>query len=355
MRRKRPNVTVDERFEAWLQPIEAHAPCGPSLEYDNDFLVLQASLQPVPEVQYGQFTERREGPVWVDVERQCRALLLRSRDINLLVWLVRSRVRQAGASGLLEALGLLDLSLQRFGADIHPQPDGGDLGVRANALEALADPDGLLGDVRDILIGGNAMGRLTVRDVERARMRPRPADAPSVEAVEKQLLEFRTAHRPELRMLEASVATLRSIETWCANTLREQAPALAGFAHLMEPFAQVDQTQEPPPVIPSDPAVPDLPAMPLSTPKESTVSGSVPANATSVVEVPAVALNSTWQDARDQARASIAVARDWFELHEPSSPVGLLLRQAERLIGRPYSEVAQAIPAELVARWSDNP
>lgn len=156
-------------------------------------------------------------------------------------------------------------------------------------------------------------------------------------------------------MLETSVATLRSIETWCANTLREQAPALAGLAHLMEPFSRFDLTQESPPVIPSDPAVTDLPAMPMSTPMESTVSGSVPANATAVVEVPAVALNSTWKDARDQARASIAVARDWFELYEPSSPVGLLLRQAERLIGRSYSEVAQAIPAELVARWSDNP
>ncbi len=89
-------------------------------------------------------------------------------------------------------------------------------------------------------------------------------------------------------------------------------------------------------------------------PMQSMVSGSVPANVASVVEVPAVALNSTWKDARDHARASIAVARDWFELHEPSSPVGLLLRQAERLIGRPYAEVAQAIPAELAARWSEN-
>lgn len=354
MRKKRSNALVNEKLEAWLQPIEVHAPCGPSLEYDSDFLVLQAGLQPAPEVQYGQFTERREGPVWVDVERQCRALLLRSRDINLLVWLARSRVRQAGASGLVEALGLLDLSLQRFGADIHPQPDGGDLGVRANALEALADPDGLLGDVRDIMIGGNAMGRLTVRDVERARMRPRPADAPSMEAVEKQLLEFRAAQRPEVRMLEASRAMLQSIETWCANTLREQAPALVSMAHLLEPFARVDQIQEPSPVIPNKPVVPVLPGISMPTPVESTVSGPVAFNATSVVGIPSTALNSTWTEARDQARASITVARDWFELHEPSSPVGLLLRQAERWIGRPYSEVAQAIPAELVARWSEN-
>ena len=43
--------------------------------------------------------------------------------------------------------------------------------------------------------------------------------------------------------------------------------------------------------------------------------------------------------------------RFWFEAHEPSSPVALLLRQAERLTGKRFDEVFQAIPAELVERW----
>lgn len=54
---------------------------------------------------------------------------------------------------------------------------------------------------------------------------------------------------------------------------------------------------------------------------------------------------------RNTALASIQAARIWFEAHEPSSPVALLLKQAERLTGKRFDEVFQAIPAELVERW----
>ncbi|MFX3549126.1 hypothetical protein V8921_11830 [Ralstonia mannitolilytica] len=55
---------------------------------------------------------------------------------------------------------------------------------------------------------------------------------------------------------------------------------------------------------------------------------------------------------RSAALASIRAARSWFEAHEPSSPVGLLLKQAERLSGKRFDEVFQAIPADLVERWA---
>ena len=45
-------------------------------------------------------------------------------------------------------------------------------------------------------------------------------------------------------------------------------------------------------------------------------------------------------------------ARIWLEAHEPSSPVALPLKQAERLTGKRFDEVFQAIPAELVERWA---
>jgi type VI secretion system protein ImpA len=55
---------------------------------------------------------------------------------------------------------------------------------------------------------------------------------------------------------------------------------------------------------------------------------------------------------RNTALAYIRTARIWFEAHEPSSPVALLLKQAERLTGKRFDEVFQAIPAELVERWA---
>ena len=54
---------------------------------------------------------------------------------------------------------------------------------------------------------------------------------------------------------------------------------------------------------------------------------------------------------REQVRAYIREARDWLEQHEPSSPVAILLKQAERLVGKRFAEVAQAIPPDLLAKW----
>ncbi|MDV2207467.1 type VI secretion system protein TssA, partial [Burkholderia pseudomallei] len=55
---------------------------------------------------------------------------------------------------------------------------------------------------------------------------------------------------------------------------------------------------------------------------------------------------------RYAARELIRQARQWFEQHEPSSPIPILLRRAEHFVGKRYADVVQAIPAELLALWS---
>ena len=48
---------------------------------------------------------------------------------------------------------------------------------------------------------------------------------------------------------------------------------------------------------------------------------------------------------------SIRAARDWFESNEPSSPVAVLLKQAERMVGKRFSQVADSIPLDLMQKW----
>lgn len=54
---------------------------------------------------------------------------------------------------------------------------------------------------------------------------------------------------------------------------------------------------------------------------------------------------------RNQAQGLIRQARLWFIQNEPSSPVVLLLQKAEGLIGKPFEDVFQAIPADLIELW----
>jgi type VI secretion system protein ImpA len=43
--------------------------------------------------------------------------------------------------------------------------------------------------------------------------------------------------------------------------------------------------------------------------------------------------------------------RHWVERHEPSSPVTILLKQADRMWGRRFAEVAHMIPSDLMQAW----
>ncbi|RZL93302.1 MAG: hypothetical protein EOP76_09550 [Variovorax sp.] len=54
---------------------------------------------------------------------------------------------------------------------------------------------------------------------------------------------------------------------------------------------------------------------------------------------------------RDDVLRGICAAREWFEAHEPSSPVAVLLKQAERMVGKRFSQVAGSIPIDLLQKW----
>lgn len=325
--------------KAWLQPISEDAPCGPSLEYDPEYALLVAGLQPRGEAQYGEFIDGSTPPDWSEVERLCRSLMARTRDINLLVWLCRARVRTASALGLAQGLGMLADVLERWPQDVHPQPwiDGqADPAVRANSLAALCDPQGLLGDVRDIAVSGSGM-RLLVRDVERAFSPARGLDTPEMAAIRQQLDELRLRAEGNtgatLRLLGQAACSAQRIHQWGALQLQQDAPDLLHLLRVLRPF--------------------EPHADPVIKLKENTESQAT-ALSTGGEHVRAYATSSAPGDAT-QSRASvlrsIQASRKWFEINEPSSPVAILLKQAERMVGQHFCAVADAIPLDLLRKW----
>ena len=327
----RSSVTLEQDC---LTPVGGNEACGPSLEYDAEYAVLLARLTPRGDAQYGKFVDASEGPNWSEIERDCRRLLLRTKDIHLFVWLCRARTRLGQASGLAQALTMLAQALRRWPATIHPQPivEGqSEPGVRANALAALADPEGLLGDVRDIAVVPRAASGLTVRDVERALALPRRADALDPQSVTRQLAELRSKAANDdsavVTLLGQAAHQLRFIDTWCQDNLADHSPSLHGLRVLLEPFEFQDGTEG------------------SSPPFAPRVQYERPPNARARDEVPSSACE------RDGALQEIRSARQWFEDNEPSSPVAVLLKQAERMVGKRFSEIADAIPLDLLRQW----
>lgn len=160
------------------KPVSAEQPCGPDPEYDPEYLLLFSRAAPQAEAQYGDFVSTPEAVNWPEIERDARRLLTRSKDIRVLILLLRSRIQQAGAQGLAEMLTqLAELSVIWSDA-LHPQLLTGEGApaesiedaalARSNALAALLDHEGVMADIRGITLSNSAVLRLQVRDVERA-------------------------------------------------------------------------------------------------------------------------------------------------------------------------------------------
>ncbi len=150
----------------WLQALpDADAPCGPDLEYDNDFLALTQAAAGKPESQFGA----AEAPDWRGAQEMAEALFGRSRDLRVAITWLRSSLALHGYAAFGDGLRLINGLLEQHWDHVHPlpDPDDGDLYGRVNALTVLRENVGLLAELRDARITDDrAIGLLKVRDVE---------------------------------------------------------------------------------------------------------------------------------------------------------------------------------------------
>ncbi|WP_439890894.1 ImpA family type VI secretion system protein [Ralstonia sp. 25C] len=337
----------------WLTPVSDAAPCGPDLEYDHDFVVLFANAAPRQDVQYGAFVGAPDPVSWGEVERDCRRLMMRTKDVRVAVLYTRCRTRLAGAAGLAEGTGILAAWLETFADNVHPQPDidgerSAALEMRMNALQALADPEGLLADVREIVLTKSTATRLQVRDVERAFAHPRPADALAPDSVAQQLHDLRTHQPTVMAGFDEAVANLAAIGEWCPRHLGAYQPDLSPLTRLLGRLGAPAQVTVSEPVDASTEPGPETDE--LLENDAATMPEPVNAAAVAVPESATVQSGSAPAD-RQAALALIRTARTWFEAHEPSSPIPVLLRRAEQFVGKRYAEIVRAVPAELLAEW----
>jgi type VI secretion system protein ImpA len=345
------------RYADLLEPISAEMLCGPDLEYDSAFVMLQAAAAPRADAQYGDFVEVPQQANWAEIERDCRALLLRTKDIRLAVILLRCRIRQSGAAGLRDGLLFLKTMFERYGEALHPIPmfEGQrDPVMYANAIAALADPAGALADTRDIAMPKAAGLQLQLRDIEKSFAIPRQKDALAPESAARLLKELWSRRDTVMTALVEAQRITHEIATWSRQTLEAEAPDLDALVKLLQPFGQMQLDGGAPPV-PN--AKPVTEAAVVDTPLAAINASTVAVPASPIEAAPStLAMPSEPQAERFDrwaALTKIQETRMWFEQNEPSSPVIVLLRQSERMVGKRFSELAHIIPPDLLAKWDE--
>jgi len=316
--------------DSWLTEIAPDAPCGPDLEYDQDFLALERATQGKPEQQYGDKVFPAEDPVWPNVLDLATALMERTRDVRVVQYMGRALTRTQGLPGTVEAMRLIHALLERFWDDAHPRLviDGEvDPMMRMNALAALNDRDKLVRDIRGADFLRTAALALSVRDVE-SILDQNVGKSEAGLGSDQLRAAIADALAADPAALSEPAALVRAVDDIRGTLLKHLEPSVVPdfepLTSLMKPIART---------------VEDLRAAATATSADAAVGapGAVAGGGSIAVG-----------DLRSREDALRALDRvcDFLNRNEPTNPAPLLIRRAQRIMTMPFMDIIRELAPE---------
>jgi type VI secretion system protein ImpA len=315
-----------------LEDLEEAAPCGPNLEYDAAFLELEQSTLGKPEVQYGDTIVPAVPPEWKLVKKQALDLFTRTRDLRVAMPLVRALLALHAMPGFADGVRLLERLVDERWDSVHPQldpDDGNDPLLRINSLAQLTDPATVLLELREtafVMLPG--LGPLTLRVLEQANGEvpvPDGQTALAQESIEAALADVSDeAMEIAANAVNGALASVTNLEAGLARyvgstqslDLGALARPLRRMAALLASCAQAAQDDAA--AAPADgDGAPDQ----GGTARAAAITGDVASRADVIRMI-------------DKILA-------YYQRHEPSSPVPMLLERAKRLAPMSFMEVME--------------
>lgn len=323
-------------LEPLLQPAAADAPpCGPDLEYDAEFMALDAASRGKPEQVFGETVVPAEEPDWNDVRARAVALFTRTKDLRVAMTLLRALTRTEDLAGFASGLALLRELLGRYWQDVHPRLDAedhDDPAMRLSALAALeSGVETVLRDLRSALVvPSTAHGRVSVRDVLLASGRLAPMGAERVPSATEIEETIRAGAGSAPRAGDAAAAALEAasaLQSILAERVggHERAPDLGPLLDTLRVVADT---------------VARATGIPAAAPAPV---GEAP----STSEAPAMPGEIR---SRDDAMKLLDKVCVFLERTEPANPAPLLIRRAQRLMTKSFVEIIEDLAPESLGQ-----
>jgi type VI secretion system protein ImpA len=312
--------------ESWLTEIAPDAPCGPDLEYDQDFLALEHATQRKEEQQYGDKVFAAEEPVWANVVDLAGALMERTRDVRVVQQLGRALTHTQGLSGTVEAMRLTHGLLDRYWEDVHPRLviDGEvDPMLRMNALAALSDREKLLHDIRSADFLRTPAIAFTVRDVENI-LDQSVGKSESGLGVDQLRAAISDALAADAAALPEAAALLAAVDDIKATLLKHLEPSLLPdfepLTSLVKPIARTVEELR---------AAAAAPGAAGEAGAAGTASGG------------SIAVGDL--RSREDALRALDRVCDFLNRNEPTNPAPLLIRRAQRIMTMPFMDIIREL------------
>ncbi|MGE9551478.1 ImpA family type VI secretion system protein [Erwinia amylovora] len=340
-------------FNMLTTPFPGEKPCGENLEYDGNFILLQTRLQPKLNAEYGSFVEAATPLNWAEIERDCLSLLQKSKDIRLIIILIRCRLRITGLASLSEGLTAILSLLETYPDQLYPQLlDEGEYDplMRANAFAELINNDGILADLRSITLPPAGGMSVTIRDIENTHRFPHDKNALSTAQIST--LQSEWTGSKEMRAIGSACNLLNDLQKSLSNTLGDFAPDLSAIEYILQIFTFSDQAEtdsagnadagthiSPLPLLPNSALNPEN----CSTPAQINIAVSETLNIPSVSAIKSI-------QSRSEALLQLRDIHAWFLDAEPGNPIIFLLDIAEKMAGKSYAELINFFTPEIISQ-----
>lgn len=329
--------------DALLQPIGDEQPSGENLEYEYSFSAMELASAYGEERQVGDSVIEGEEPNWGELAEHATEVLKESHDIRAAVFLTEAQLRREGLSGFTEGVTLVHGYLDRFWDSCHPQPDedDGDVTMRINAVQGLADRDRMLPGLRRVgLTQSRSFGAISLRDVELADGKIDPGPDEDVPKLSTISAAFRDTSSEWLSEQSDAVRDARSqvaaIDAIFADKTPGEGPQLDRLIKTLDAMAEVFSRFV-------------LGEAPDGDAGDADAGAGDGAASASAGEAPAAGGGGGGGGAitsPDDVRRALDRIITYYNRAEPSSPVPVILGRARRLVGADFLTIVRDMAAE---------
>ena len=329
--------------QALLQAISSDHPCGEDLEYDPEFIELETIAKGKAEQQIGDSVIEAEDADWQQVRKQSLELLSRTKDIRVLIYLIRSTLHTDDLTGFRDTLVLLEGLLKQYWEPIYPRLDeeDNDPTMRINALSALCDDETVLHPLRMTpLVNSRMLGHFSLRDISIATGETappadyKPAEKATIDAA------FMDADLDELQAtadaVNESIDHIKDIEGFVTGQVGvASATSFSELTDVLEAARQVLGNQ--------------LLRRGVGAGDEENEGGealdSGANGAAASAPPPSGKINS-----REDVIRALEKIEEYYAQNEPASPVPLLMSRARKLVHMGFMDIIQNIAPDGVSQ-----
>ncbi|GGU51698.1 hypothetical protein GCM10009504_05500 [Pseudomonas laurentiana] len=309
--------------------------CGEHLEYDPEFLELINQVTAREESQYGDYVHVPEPIDWISIEARCISLFKRTHDLRVAVCLARAWLEREGLVGFANGLQLVAFLLQARWEGVYPRlsaDDQFDPLVRINALAELAVPSTVVARLRREVLA-------------------RTVDGDSLCCSDLALI---ASTNESCERDECLVRLTGLIEPICSADLMRGLGVLKRIKRLLVDIGQcLDEHTGLAAVSPLQTLVQLLQQWIQVV--DSRLRNTLSANVIERIEERPVHHVGVAQYAGSKAfssREEVVIALEaieaYYSLHEPSSPIPMLVRRVRRLAGKDFLEIiAELAPSSI--------